>query len=439
MVIKHNLSALNANRQLGIVKNSLAKTTEKLSSGYKINRAADDAAGLSISEKMRKQIRGLSQASENIEDGISLCQIADGALHETSDILQRMNELAIQAANGINSVNDRKDIQQEINQLSTEIDRISDTTYFNEWVYPLKSGNVKNSISWEFPKGVYIQDFQMVFNPPSIADVDGIRYDNRFSSSPITVMGTCLGYKKEISGRTQYSYFYQQEASSNPGDDLNNSLHSFFNNPSVGTKNYLGGFAIESVKSSDFRVEEGTDYFYINSKFTGNRIYFAANDTEFFSTTDLSTLPNTAEIIKGKTISKQANTSIYIQSTDETYRGLKIKLVDASMKGLFSNSPDISVLDENSCSETINKVKGAIHIVSGYRSYFGAVQNRLEHAYNINENTVENTQYAESKIRDTDMASEMVRNSNCNILAQVGQSMLAQANQSQQGVLSLIA
>lgn len=136
MVIQHNLLALNANRQLGIVKSNLSKSTEKLSSGYKINRAADDAAGLSISEKMRKQIRGLSQAAENIQDGISLCQVADGALNETVDILQRMNELAIQAANGTNSTTDRQDIQLEIDQLSSEINRIANSTKFNE-IYPL--------------------------------------------------------------------------------------------------------------------------------------------------------------------------------------------------------------------------------------------------------------------------------------------------------------
>ena len=138
MVVKHNLLDLNANRQLGMVRGDLSKTTEKLSSGYKINRAADDAAGLSISEKMRKQIRGLYQEAENIQDGISLCQVADGALNETVDILQRMNELAIQAANGTNSSTDRQDIQFEIDQLSSEINRIAETTSFNEWIYPLK-------------------------------------------------------------------------------------------------------------------------------------------------------------------------------------------------------------------------------------------------------------------------------------------------------------
>ena len=137
MVLQHNTNAMNVNRQLGLTTRRLTKISERLTSGYKINRAADDAAGLSISEKMRKQIRGLNQASDNIEDGISLCQIADGALNETVDILQRMRELAVQSANGTNSASDRQAIEREIIQLKSEVDRIAETTKFNDAVYPL--------------------------------------------------------------------------------------------------------------------------------------------------------------------------------------------------------------------------------------------------------------------------------------------------------------
>ena len=139
MVVQHNLTAINANRMLGITQGTLSSSTEKLSSGYKINRAADDAAGLSISEKMRKQIRGLDQASSNAEDGISAVQTAEGALQEVTDMLQRMNELAVQASNGTNSETDRQSIQDEIEQLTTEIDRVAETTKFNE-TYLLKGG-----------------------------------------------------------------------------------------------------------------------------------------------------------------------------------------------------------------------------------------------------------------------------------------------------------
>ena len=139
MVIQHNMNAMNARRQLGLTTGQLGKSSEKLSSGYKINRAADDAAGLSISEKMRKQIRGLDQASENIEDGISLCQVADGALNETISILQRMRELAVQSANGTNSASDREAIDMEITQLKNEVDRIAVTTSFNDAAYPLNA------------------------------------------------------------------------------------------------------------------------------------------------------------------------------------------------------------------------------------------------------------------------------------------------------------
>lgn len=142
MVISHNLTAMNAQRQFNITTNSKAKSSEKLSSGYKINRAADDAAGLAISEKMRRQIRGLNQASKNIQDGISLVQIADGALHEDHDILQRINELAVQAANDTNTTEDRSAIQQEINQLTVELDRVANSTSFNEHIFPLNHGNI---------------------------------------------------------------------------------------------------------------------------------------------------------------------------------------------------------------------------------------------------------------------------------------------------------
>ena len=145
MVVQHKLTAMNSNRMLGITQGTLSKSTEKLSSGYKINRAADDAAGLSISEKMRKQIRGLTKASSNAEDGISAVQTAEGALQEVTDMLQRMNELAVQASNGTNSTTDRQSIQDEIDQLTTEIDRVSETTKFNE-IYLLK-GNAEGTSS----------------------------------------------------------------------------------------------------------------------------------------------------------------------------------------------------------------------------------------------------------------------------------------------------
>ena len=274
MVVQHNLQAANTNRQLGITTSAQAKSTEKLSSGYKINRAADDAAGLSISEKMRSQIRGLNKASSNAQDGVSLVQTAEGALNETHSILQRMNELATQAANGTNTSVDRSAIRAELDQLTSEIDRIQSTTQFN-------------------------------------------------------------------------------------------------------TMNLLDGTFSGAAKQMKLQV----------GALSGQSIDFS--------------------------IANMCATKI----------GLKKSL---------------SVSTFTKAGSYMKSVQDAIEVVSKQRSAMGAIQNRLEHTIANLDTTSENTQSAESRIRDTDMASEMVTYSKNNILAQAGQSMLAQANQSTQGVLSLL-
>lgn len=269
MVVQHNMSAMNANRQLGITTNAQAKSTEKLSSGYRINRAGDDAAGLSISEKMRSQVRGLNKASSNAQDGISAIQVAEGALNETHSILQRMNELATQAANDTNTTVDRTAIQEEINALTSEIDRIRSTTQFN-------------------------------------------------------------------------------------------------------TQNLLDG------------------------KFTGKNLQIGA--------------------LKGQSIV------------------ISIDNMNASSLGVSG----LKVSSFGVAGSAMKKIQDAIDTVSTQRSKLGALQNRLEHTISNLDNVAENTQAAESRIRDVDMAEEMVEYSKNNILSQAGQSMLAQANQSTQGVLSLL-
>ena len=274
MVVQHNLTAMNSNRMLGLTTATQAKSTEKLSSGYQINRAADDAAGLAISEKMRRQVRGLTQASKNAQDGISMVQTAEGALNEVHDMLQRMNELAVKAANGSNQEEDRGYIQEEVNNLVSEINRVAQTTTFNE-------------------------------------------------------------------------------------------------------RNLLNG-----------DLEDGVD------------------------------LQVGAESDEGNQIS------------------VKIKAMNA--EGLGVDGANSAVNTVSTAKTTIGKIKDAIKTLNAQRSTLGAVQNRLEHTINNLDNVVENTTSAESAIRDTDMATEMVKYSNNNILAQAGQSMLAQANQSNQGVLSLL-
>ena len=271
MVVQHNLTAMNSNRMLSVTKNAQAKQTEKLSSGYKINRAADDAAGLAISEKMRRQIKGLTQASSNAQDGISAVQTAEGALGEVHDMLQRMNTLAIQASNDTMTSKDRGYLDQEVQQLKTEISRVATTTTFNE-------------------------------------------------------------------------------------------------------QNLLDG----SFKNKNLQV--------------------GAEKKQF----------------------------------------IEINIDKMSATGLKVDGVKVSGSDNTEAQKAIDSIKSAIESVSKQRSDLGAVQNRLEHTIKNLDNVVENTTAAESQIRDTDMAKEMVAFSNNNILAQAGTSMLAQANQSNQGVLSLL-
>ena len=274
MVVQHNLRAMNSNRMLGVTTASQAKSTEKLSSGYKINRAADDAAGLAISEKMRRQVRGLTQAVANAQDGISAVQTAEGALNEVHDMLQRMNELAVKAANGTNQSEDDSYIQSEVSALIAEIDRVSSTTTFNE----------RNLLDGSWSGGISLQ------------------------------VGT------------------------------------------EGTSNNNIAVTINAMSASGIGVRNLTSG-----------------------------------------VSAQAN-----------------------------------------AQQSISVIKAAIASVNKQRSDLGAIQNRLEHTIANLNNVVENTTSAESQIRDTDMATEMVRYSNNQILAQAGQAMLAQSNQANQGVLSLL-
>lgn len=296
MVVQHNLTAMNSNRMLGITTSTQAKSTEKLSSGYKINRAADDAAGLSISEKMRRQIRGLTQAVSNAQDGISAVQTAEGALGEVHDMLQRMNELAIKAGNETLQSVDRKYIQQELDQLKSEIDRVQTTTTFNE----------QKLLNGDFSAGKALQVG---------SEVDA---DNRIK---VTILKM-----------------------------------------------------------------------------------------------DWDTISNSATKMPGSTTGNGKG--------DKTLQ-------------VFKEGEDATKVEAN-IKATVSSIKTAIQNVSEQRSRLGATQNRLEHTVNNLNNVVENTTSAESAIRDTDMATEMVKYSNNQILAQAGQAMLAQANQANQGVLSLL-
>lgn len=725
-VLAHNLAAQFTNRQLNITTNQKAKSSEKLSSGYRINRSADDAAGLSISEKMRKQIRGLNQASENIQDGISLCQVADGALSETTEMLQRMRVLSIQAANGTNSESDRNAIQQEIDQLTKEVDRIATTTSFNDEIHPLNicskdnisqkqvtpitpktilenypsyiatdgkqhyilgsgiykienltdvvfdvSGNVTiadtnlKNVSIQCAQGTTLNVSNVTIdNSENIQnDIKGIGAaiqfkgigntlncygDNEFNGGmdtyniytdsidhtpyyvacaginvgkdvELTINGTttsnliahgcnskedvnygneqaigmdspaigsnfhedgghiiinsgnlkayaeiterlgmgyrCIGGGNNVSvtinGGNIYSYGGTIGGGDTYGDNLYqvgnatitinggiiNATASLF--PAIGidsngeitinggTINANGGYAIGGgnywasnaiininggnitatatrhgygvaigFSSSESQViypqppldasinfnggtvvakvidgfpypvvglfewAPATNTYNGSIKITengtivtpteisdGNRYRKYEYSAPYTPLTEPESLKNNLDKNNIKSlvgvIPKLSNTvfndrNIWIQAGAETNEGLFLTMVNATAKGLGIKEPDISVMSEDDCDNAMNRLNDAISKVSSYRSLFGAQQNRLESSKAVNDSTAENTQYAESRIRDTDMATEMVNFRKNNILVQAGQSMLAQANQSTQSILSLL-
>ena len=653
MVVQHNLQAINANRMLGITQGTLSSSTEKLSSGYKINRAADDAAGLSISEKMRKQIRGLTKASSNAEDGISAVQTAEGALQEVTDMLQRMNELAVQASNGTNSTTDRQSIQDEIDQLTTEIDRVAETTKFNE-TYLLK-GNADGTSSSQLVNAhdaglagklvdngktaKFTVDSKLnegdkvtiagaeytigtdaagksgtdgykkipgavdttkvsagdsitqkstgisytVVDKATVADLTGTDYEITPSKSTFTVTHadgstsvydaindatdaknviakelaagstitltadkngkacnieivnslTTTGANREISSikagtvdeLVKESKIATDFTQLKEGDSvtINGNTTTFLaNTPATasdladiisklddGAKVQIGRNDGNNTKTAvEYTVGSKTDV--VNKVYTvadlanliqdGDDVNIATNakdydaineagakgitistngaidaankytavgnvkseDSDVISKADAlqkiaeelqkassigtdtaATVKNnndgTFDINKGSVeVKDKLNFSLHVGADADMTNKITVNLESMSAAGLGIKG--INVNDETGMSATyaVDSIEDAIKKVSSQRSALGAVQNRLEHTIKNLDNVVENTTAAESQIRDTDMATEMVKYSNSNILAQAGQSMLAQANQSNQGVLSLL-
>lgn len=451
MVIQHNMNAMNASRQLGLVTGGLAKSSEKLSSGYRINRAADDAAGLSISEKMRRQIRGLDRASENIEDGISLCQVADGALNETVDILQRMRELAVQSANGTNSVSDRRSIEMEITQLKSEVDRIAETTKFNDAVYPLnapithsESEIIEISSVTEAPpendtKEGLIRETTVTFKTSVSCIYDGKQY---MVGDTITIEGLTTNDKEIWCSNDARAVFASGSwvlSSANNFGPLKISDLKFDND---GYIYYLDDAGTAMYAGYETGTSTTPDPLWFNIKSGVASISWG----RFMTAADLgSQKPGTSQETKN-TITMQVtnyyfssneSTSVHSGDSSSQTNKIQVRTVNATCKGLGIS--DMTAATQDSAAVALVLLDRAIAKASSYRSAFGAAQNRLEHAQKIDDNTAENTQAAESQIRDTDMAAEMVKHSNAGILMQAGQSMLAQANQSTQSVLSLVA
>ena len=402
MVVQHNMQAANANRMLNVTTSAQSKSTEKLSSGYKINRAADDAAGLTISEKMRKQIKGLDRASTNAQDGVSAVQTAEGALTEVHSMLQRMNELAVQSANGTNSETDRKAIQAEVDQLSTEIDRVSETTKFNE-TYLLK-GDSKSAEKASFIKSGY-----------AIGGTD--LYAEGDKNTVLT--GETL--KKAIAeGKKIYT-------------DKDN-----MDNDHLATKGTDYDY-VTKLYDKDGKVVSAEDALKAVAANNGTKFYSSDKGDQGFEVTNATKLYNDAQnpgFIQQFDVNGKLSFNLHVGADSSSDNKIKVDIESMDSKGI--GIKDIKVDTEDDATAAIDRISDAISKVSSQRSSLGAVQNRLEHTINNLDNVSENTTSAESRIRDTDMAKEMVNYSKNNILAQAGQSMLAQANQSNQGVLSLL-
>ena len=548
MVVQHNMSAANANRMLNITSSSVSKTTEKLSSGYRINRAADDAAGLSISEKMRGQIRGLNKASSNAQDGISLIQTAEGALNESHSILQRMRELSVQAANGTETDDDREAVQNEIEQLQSELTRISDTTEFNTMKLldgsqagpkgVSSTGNVTTGASIAKLKGAtatitagdasaatFGKEYMNIdgavvavdFSKLSEDDKNALKVDWTNNTSSTVSKKAAEIFEKTINNAIDESGLSVEHvsvsASGTTGFKITSGSTGIDSviktddkaNHTYGTSDATGVFAKTfDTTTTDLAAAGTTKYngeaiaadkaFYVEingQKLVAKSAAVANSDDMSEVAKNLQTQINAAitdyntntvaardeddkikdvvvsvtkdgrlsitsesgsvslsdfggeEVVKNlgldaASTKTAANGGITLQIGANEGQTMNFGIDNMSAESLGVGAGKIDLSTQTKASTATTTIDAAIKKVSAQRSQLGAVQNRLEHTINNLDTAAENTQTAESRIRDTDMAKEMVEYSKNNILMQAGQSMLAQANQSNQGVLSLL-
>lgn len=476
MVIAHNLAAMNAQRQYGITTSDKKKTTERLSSGYKINRAADDAAGLTISEKMRSQIRGLNQGSDNIQDGVSVVQIADGALAEVNDMLHRMTELSVKAANGTNTDEDRAAIQKEIHEIIEEIDRIHESTEFNTMklfdgeMAKLGGGSKLGGLvkCGAADTGRMTENYKNLGMPSAIVDFSPINtldkakqlqgksfsfgcsagcaetFKFKFLDKDDT---TPSSLKSDVSGE---HYFEINIEGMSTGADI---VGEIYNTVLEAVKNKQLTYA-STPSDSSMGTNSSTHISTDEKRVAVGHANALIKDSEdklviFGVGTTLETLKASAPRWDGDNWGRVDVSEIiippeevgemkpfWIQCSGSKEDGLTIEI--EKMNAKYLKIDDVDVSTQNGAKGALEKITDASAHVSAMRSDLGAYQNRLEHAYANNENKAENTTAAESRIRDTDMAAEMVKLSTQNILQQAGESMMAQANQSTQGVMSLL-
>ena len=478
MVVQHNMQAMNANRMLNITTGAQSKSTEKLSSGYRINRAADDAAGLTISEKMRKQIRGLDQASTNAQDGVSSVQTAEGALTEVHSMLQRMNELAVQAANGTNSKeSDRQAIQDEIDQLTTEIDRVAETTKFNE-IYLLKgdsNGGTKNvfmkghdaglkgTLTDSAKSATFVMDDLKAGDKVTIAgkeysigsteaDVKKLIVDpGAGKSSTVKIDGTeyklnhtggNLEILKDGNKVTKADVGITTGTTTDPA-----SLDEFKGLVKAGSVVEVDGKKYTVMTDANTDNIDDDDSSVITKDKAEEKIQAELTVANNIGTVDeAATVAKTAAngkttytITKGyATVADTLSFNLHVGADADMTNKITVDIDTMNSANLGIKGLNVTDATGTAATYAVDAISDAIAKVSSQRSALGAVQNRLEHTIDNLDNIVENTTTAESRIRDTDMAEEMVEYSKNNILAQAGQSMLAQANQSTQGVLSLL-
>jgi flagellin len=462
MVVQHNMQAANANRMLNVTTSAQSKSTEKLSSGYRINRAADDAAGLTISEKMRKQIRGLDQASTNAQDGVSSVQTAEGALTEVHSMLQRMNELATQAANGTNSKDsDRQAIQDEIDQLTTEIDRVSETTKFNE-TYLLKGEAGTKTINMKAHdaglKGTLTDngDGTATFVMDSLKDGDSVSIGGKTYTigskkadvdAVVNAKITTADDKFTVNGQeitVVANYTADKAADQKAGKYTLNDAKALVKDGAtvkVGTDEY------KVMTDKDNNGTDDTDASVISKD-----VAYGLASKELLAANQIGDTKGSAKIENAGTkadgsfkittgqaeVANSLSFSLHVGADADMTNKIHVNIDAMDSASLGIKGLNVKDASGNAATYAVDAISDAISKVSSQRSSLGAVQNRLEHTINNLDNVVENTTTAESRIRDTDMAEEMVNYSKNNILAQAGQSMLAQANQSNQGVLSLL-
>lgn len=565
MIIQTNMQSMQAGRQLKSITNNKQKTIEKLSSGLKINRAADDAAGLCISEKMRAQIRGLDQSIENLQDGISLVQLADGALNETHAILQRMNELSVQAANGTNTEKDREAIDVEMQHLISEVDRIAYTTNYNKEIFPLLGGSRENHYSagagtvnklgnhrvltGPFPFPYREGEGGLAFEAVTDSGVTGVgsigggssgamikvtdaggrevkvmlNRDTNFPGSNLTVTvnpDKTVNYDYNdgtisFSVVQSVSTFDEVDADNLKGNSFFDVQYTFQNTSAVSLNydlavavdNFAGNFdripyylnGVPKTGQMKENIPAGGDQYQIVTppvasggltcevitRLSGNGIMDPADKfmmigdmnnpgdigviwNDLYSPNQTSTGSGgglryadevcgmwlnrsappggsyTTNLLQGITYNVKASTvnttgrsgELWIQAGANSGQGFYVPLVNATAKNL--KIENANVLTAQDAKNAITTVGNAIKTVNSFRGTFGAYQNRMEHAVSINGNSMENTQAAESVIRDADMAEEMVDFSKVNILSQAAESMLAQANKMPEMVLKLL-